>query len=226
MPDAYRVWLLALTALLGACNRAPPLAPELAAIKCPPDRTQHARAMFGKAELTFVCVSKKQADNPASLRCDPTSRPVVCEDAGSYVFTRDNDGTVYAGFGALPANAGLGSSSDIERTRSRLSVNFRNAPPKGRTFEEAETQWSFLLPDAKQLLPPQFTFVKGTLCDRASTPINSGACNLEARSASLYWHVAISIPAEKGTPISGDTYREELAFWLTRLGKLVVDPKK
>jgi hypothetical protein len=220
-----RVLFLGFLATLGACHRAPPLAPELAAIHCPKDQTAHARAMFGKAELTFVCINKKQADNPSMLRCDLTSRPLICEDAGSFVFTRSEDGAAYSGLAPDPGN--LGAVPTLESPyRSRLIVNFRKAPPNLPTFEAAETDWKFLLADGKDLLPPQFTFVKGTLCDRNAHVLNVGVCNLEAQSASLYWHIAVDIPVKKGTPISAGQYRDELAFWLIRLEKMVIDPKK
>jgi hypothetical protein len=220
-----RVLLLGFATTLGACHRGPPLTLELAAIRCPADRSEHARVMFGNAELTFVCISKARADNPAMLRCDPTSRPLICEDAGSFLFTRSEDGAAYSGLAPDPAKPSEAPTLETPH-RSRLLVNFRNEQPGRPTFDAVETPRSFLLVEGKELLPPQFTFVKGTLCDRETSVLNFGTCNLEARSASLYWHVAVSIPGKTGTPISPEQYRDELAFWLKRLGQMVVDPKK
>ena len=56
--------------------------------------------------------------------------------------------------------------------------------------------------------------------------LNSGTCNLEARSASLYWHISVVVLAEKGVPISPDEYLSELKVWLGLLDKMVVDPSK
>ena len=183
--------------------------------------------MFGKARLTFVCLSKERAARPEMLRCDPTSRPLVCEDAGSFLFSRGEDGLVYSGVAPRSLQSLAASTATSEAPyRSRLLVNFYNAPPSRSTFEAVETSRKFLLADGKDLLPPQFTFVKGTLCDRQATVLNTGICNLEAQSPSLYWHIAVQIPAEKETPISAEQYRDELAFWLKRFDKMVVDPAK
>ena len=225
VPVAGRVVLLGFVAALGACHREPPLAPELAAIRCPADRPEHASTMFGKAELTFVCVSKRLADTPHMLRCDLESRPMICEDAGTFVFSHGAEGKVYAGPRPTFLRQRDSSASDLFQG-SRLIVNFHSGPPRTSTFEEVETDWRFLLADAAQLLPPGFAFVKGALCDREATVLDSGSCNLEARSASLYWHIAVYIPGEKGTPISAEEYRAELAFWLRYLAMMVVDPKQ
>ncbi|MBL0142562.1 MAG: hypothetical protein IPP91_10810 [Betaproteobacteria bacterium] len=225
MPATRCVVPIVLALTLAACHRQAPLAPELAAIKCPADRTEHASTKFGKAELTFVCISERLASTPHMLRCDLDSRPMVCEDAGTFVFSRSAEGKVYSG--SLPKFVQERESIAPDAPHgSQLIVNFRNAPPRTSTFEEVETDWRFLLPEARDLLPPGFTFVKGALCDREATVLNTGSCNLEARSASLYWHISVYIPVEKGTPISAGEYREELAFWLKVLDKVVVDPGK
>jgi len=217
--------MFALVASLAGCKRQPPLDPELQAIKCPADQTEHAGATFVKARITFVCISKELAGSPFLLRCDRTSRPMICEDDGTLVFSRGADGTVYAGM--LPEERRLNDASAPGLGgSSRLIVNFRKSPPKTSTFEEVETPWKLLLPDGKDLLPSGFTFVKGTLCDRAASVLNSGVCNLEAQSASLYWHISVSIHADKTTPITAEEYRKELASWLKLLGKLVRDPEK
>src|SRR5258707_15156111 len=69
--------LFGLVASLSACTRPPPppLAPELKAIYCPTNRTEHASAMFARARITFVCISKQLAEAPFLLRCDLQSRP-------------------------------------------------------------------------------------------------------------------------------------------------------
>src|SRR5688500_3009663 len=84
-------------ASLSACNRPPPLAPELKAVKCPANHEQHANATFAKASITFVCINKELASSPALLRCDRQSRPMICEDDGSLLFSRSAKGDVYAG---------------------------------------------------------------------------------------------------------------------------------
>ena len=218
--------LLAMTTMT-ACQRAPfavPLVPELAAIQCPADAAEHASAMFGKAELTFVCIDKKLADTPSLLRCDLDSRPMICEDAGSFILRRDIVGGVHAGPASVAlqelAPPGPGPTNDSE-----LIVYFENAPPRTHTFDAVETDWRFLLPDGRDGLPHGFTFVKGTLCDRAATVLSTGICNLEAQSASLYWHISVSVRHKEGTPIAAEEYRTELAFWLKYLGRMVVDPK-
>ena len=143
----------------------------------------------------------------------------------SFLFSRSEDGAAYSGIVPDPLKPRDAPTSDTPY-RSRLIVNFRNAPPNRPTFEQVETSRRFLLADGKDLLPPQFTFVKGTLCDRQTTVLDSGTCNLEASSASLYWHIAVQIPGKTGTPIPAEQYRDELAFWLKHLEKIVVDPKK
>jgi hypothetical protein len=147
---------------------------------------------------------------------------MICEDAGNLAFTRGPDGKLYSGYGPKSFREDPSSAYG----GSRLVVNFHAWPPRTPTFDEVETDWRFLLPEAKGLLPAGFTFVKGALCDRNSTVLGGGSCNLEARTASLYWHISVSILAEKGTPITAAEYREEYAFWLKYLGEMVVDPKK
>ncbi|APV52094.1 hypothetical protein BWI17_21935 [Betaproteobacteria bacterium GR16-43] len=207
-----------LLAGLPSCKRAPktpPLAPELQAIKCPADKPANASATFVNARITFVCISKALASSPHLLRCDLDSRPMICEDEGSMYFTRSTAGDIYGG----PAPKGV-------EIASTLLVNFRKGPPRTSTFEEAETDWRFLLPGGTRLLSPPFNFAKGTLCDRASTVLGNGVCNLEAQSDSLYWHIAVQVPAPKGTPITAQEYKDEIVPWLKLLGSLVVDPAK
>jgi hypothetical protein len=214
---------LALAACLGACSRPAPLSPELQAIRCPTNRTAHAAATFANARITFVCISKELADSPHLLKCDLESRPMICEDEGSLLLSRSPEGVVYGGL--LP---GEHKRKDPEALYggSRLTVNFRKNAPRAPTFEEEETDWKFLIPRVAPLLPRGFTLVKGTLCDRTATVLGSGTCNLEARSASLYWHISVSIHAERGTPILEEEYRAELARWLELLGMLVKEPAK
>src|ERR1700675_14160 len=171
--------LLGVMTTLSACHRSqPPLAPELAAIRCPAGQTEHARAMFGNAELLFVCISKQLADRSILLRCDLTSRPMICEDVGYIFLSRSAEGEVYPG--PLPTELRQRDPPESESTRdSQLIVNFHSGPPNRPTFEEVETGWRFLLDDGKDLLPHGFAFVKGTLCDRAATVLDSGTCNLE-----------------------------------------------
>lgn len=223
MPIPSRLLLALLVASLGACSKPAPLAPELKAIRCPTNRQAHASATFADARITFVCIPKELADSPHLLRCDLESRPMICEDEGSLVFTRSAEGTVFAGY--LPTNDPKRDPPDADfSTGSRLVVNFRKGPPRTATFEEVETDWRFLYPAAGELLPAGFTLVKGALCDREATVLNTGGCNIEARSASLYWHIAVYILEEKGTPIAAEDYRAEMAFWLGHLGKMVADP--
>ena len=227
MPAASRVNRLLLPALafiLASCSRAPePLAPELRAVRCPTNKTAHASGSFAKGRVMYVCIPKEVAEAPHLLRCDVESRPMICEDEGSLVFSRGPDGVVYPAY--LPAGK---REMDFETMTggSRLTVNFRNAPPRTETFEEVETDWRFMIPDAGRLLPPGFTLVKGALCDRSTTVLSSGTCNLEARSASLYWHVSVSYLAEPGVPVTAEEYKAEMAHWLKFLGLLVTDPAK
>lgn len=215
--------LLALVACLGACSRPAPLPPELQAVRCPVNRPEHAAATFVNARVTFVCVSKELADSPYLLKCDLTSRPMICEDDGSILLSRGPDGAIYGGL--LP---GEHKRPDPEALYggSRLTLNFRKDPPRTSTFEEEETDWRFLIPRVGTLLPPGFQMVKGTLCDRRATVLGTGTCNLEAKSASLYWHISVAIHAERGTPISEEEYRAELESWLKLLEKMVKDPAK
>lgn len=215
---------LAAAALLAGCGRKPPPLPaELKIVKCPTGRAEHAAGSFAKARVTFLCLDKSIADSPHLLRCDLESRPMICEDAGSFLYSRGADGAIYSGL--LPGEYQRKPDGEPPRG-SRLSVNFRPGPPPNATFEETETNWKFLLADGPSLLPRNFTFVKGVLCDRVASVLSSGICNLEAKSASLYWHIAVQIHAEPGTPIEAGEYREELAFWLGFLDKLVADPAK
>jgi hypothetical protein len=220
-----RMVLLALLASLGACERKPPLAPELKTIQCPTNRPEHASATFGKARITFVCINKELANSPYLLKCDLESLPMICEDVGSLVFSRSATGDVYTG--ALPPKVMQQEASESDSPRgARLTVNFRNSPLKTSTFEEVGTDRRFLVADIRDLLPRGFTLVKGALCDRNATVLGGGVCNIEARSASLYWTIAVTINAERGTPIPADEYRAEIAFWLQLLDKMVVDPVK
>jgi hypothetical protein len=223
LPILSRLLLVPLVAGLAACGKPEPLAPELQSIRCPTNRPAHASATFANARITFVCIGKELAEAPHLLRCDLESRPMVCEDEGSLVFTRSAEGTVFAGY--LPTNDPKRDPPDADfSTGSRLVVNFRKGPPRTPTFEEVETDWRFLLPDAQELLPAGFALVKGALCDREATVLNAGGCNIEARSASLYWHIAVYLLEEKGTPMAAEDYRTEIAFWRERLGRMVVDP--
>lgn len=217
--------LLWLVAILGACSRPAPLPPEVKAIVCPTNRPAHASATFAKARITFPCISKELADSPYLLRCDLESRPMICEDDGSLLYSRNAKGDVYVG--PLPEELRRDASSAPDLSgASRLIANFRKSPPRTETFEEVESETRFLLADGQALMPDGFTLSKGPLCYREATVLNTGTCNLEARSASLYWHVQVAIHAERGTPISGEEYREEIASWLKLLGKLVRDPDK
>jgi hypothetical protein len=219
--------LLAMTTL-GGCHSessSTPLAPELAAIQCPADRAEHASTLFRKARLTFVCVDKRLSNDPTLLRCDLDSRPMVCEDAGQIILRHDAAGVVSSG--PLPAELQEKAAPGAGPTdNSELEINFRNGPPPTHTFDAVETNWRFLLADGRDLLPPGFTFVKGTLCDRSATVLQNGVCNLEATTPSLYWNIAVSIRHKEGTPISAGEYRTELAFWMKYLGLMVVDPKE
>ncbi len=225
VPSRLRRFLLvALAATLAACSKAPPPLPaDLQAVRCPNNRTAHASASFAKGRVTFVCLAKEMAEAPHLLRCDLESRPMICEDAGSLLFSRGPDGAVY------PTYFPLGKREmDFETMSggSRLTVNFRVGPPRTETFEDVETDWRFMMPAVSSLLPPGFTLAKGALCDRQATVLASATCNLEARSASLYWNIAVSYLAEPGTPVTAEEYRAEMAHWLGFLGQLVTDPAK
>jgi hypothetical protein len=218
-----RLVFLGFVAILGACNRTPPLAPELKLVKCPAGQEANARATFVKAKVTFLCISKELADAPFLLRCDRTSHPMICEDDGQLMFSHSVEGAIYAGL--LPEELRRrDASSPGLQGGSRATFGFRKGPPRTTTFEEVETDWRFLLPDVKTLLPSGFTFVKGALCDRKATVLNSGVCNLEARSNSLYWHITVQIHADKGTPVTAEEYLEEYARYLKLLEMLVKDP--
>ncbi len=199
----------------GKSKSAVSLSPEFQAVRCLPGRTDSAAGAFAGARVTFLCIPKELADKPHLLRCDLESRPMICDDEGSFVYTRTEAGKVLAG---IPREG-----ADLVRS-TRLTVNFRKGPPRQSTFEETETDWKFLTDEGKRYLPSGFTLVKGTLCDRNASVLDSGICNLEAQSASLYWHVAVEIRRPRGERIEAGEYREALAFWLPFLGKLVVDP--
>ena len=216
--------LLAFAATLTACSKAPePLAPQLQAIRCPTNKTAHASGSFAKGRVMFVCIAKEMAEAPHLLRCDLESRPMICEDEGSLVFSRTPAGVIYPTY--FPAGK---REMDVETMTGawRLTVNFRASPPRTETFEEVETDWRFMIPEAGRLLPPGFTLVKGALCDRKTTVLGSATCNLEARSASLYWHIAVSYLGEPGVPVHAEEYKEAMEQWLKLLGLLVTDPAK
>lgn len=215
---------VALALALAACGKAPePLAPELQAVRCPANKTAHASGSFAQGRVMFLCIAKELAGSPHLLRCDLTSSPMVCEDSGSFTFVRGPDGAVWTSY--LPGGK---NEMDLETMTggSRLTVNFRDGPPRTQTFEEVETDWRFLYPEAGRLLPPGFTLVKGALCDREATVLNNATCNLEARSHSLYWHISVAWLGEKGTPVLPEEYKAELEYWLPFLGLLVADPAK
>lgn len=221
-PQLRRLLLAALAAALAACSKAPPPLPaDLQAIHCPNNKPAHASASFAKGRVTFVCLAKEVAEAPHLLRCDLESRPMICEDSGSLIFSRGADGVVY------PTYFPLGKRElDLETMAGggRLTVNFRDGPPRTATFDEVETDWRFMIPEVSSLLPPGFTLVKGALCDREATALSTGTCNLEARSASLYWHIAVSYVVEPRTPITAEEYRAEMGHWLKLLGQMVTDP--
>ena len=225
VPSRYgRILLACLAATLAACGKAPPPLPaDLQAIRCPANKQAHASASFAKGRVTFVCIAKEMAEAPHLLRCDLESRPMICEDDGSLLFSRGPDGVVY------PTHFPLGKREMDPETMaggSRLTVNFRDGPPRTATFDEVETDWRFMMPEVSSLLPPGFTLEKGALCDRQATVLSSATCNLEARSASLYWNIAVSYLAEPGTPVTAQEYRAEMEHWLKLLGQLVTDPAK
>lgn len=212
------VLVLALAGTVSGCGKSKSqvtLAPELQAVQCPPGRPANAAGAFAGARVTFLCIPKDLADKPHLLRCDLESRPMICDDEGSFVYTRTESGKVLSG---IPREG-----ADLVRS-TRLTVNFRKGPPRQSTFEEVETDWKFLTDDGKRFLPAGFTMAKGTLCDRNASVLDSGICNLEAQSASLYWHVAVEIRRPSGERIEASEYRKALEFWLAFLGKLVVDP--
>ena len=211
-------WAIVLAPGLSGCGKSRSkvtLAPELQAVQCPPGRPESAAGAFANARVTFLCIPKELADKPYLLRCDLESRPMICDDEGSFVYTRTQSGKVLAG---IPRE-----DADLVRS-TRLTINFHKGPPRQATFEQAETDWKFLTDDGRRYLPAGFTLVKGTLCDRNASVLNSGICNLEARSSSLYWHVAVEIRRPRGERIEASEYRDTLEFWLGFLGKLVVDP--
>jgi hypothetical protein len=217
-PFLLAVLALALVPPLAGCGKSKSqvtLAPELKAVQCPPGRPESAAGAFANARVTFLCIPKELADKPHLLRCDLESRPMICDDEGAFVYTRTQAGKVIAG---IPREG-----ADLVRS-SRLTVNFRKGPPRQSTFEEEETDWKFLTDDGKRFLPAGFTQAKGTLCDRNASVLDSGICNLEARSSSLYWHIAVEIRRPRGERVEASEYREALEFWLGFLGKLVVDP--
>jgi len=217
-PFLLAILAVALLPTLAGCGKSKSkvtLSPDLLAVQCPPGRPASAAGAFADARVTFLCIPKELADKPHLLRCDLESRPMICDDEGAFVYTRTQAGKVVAG---IPREG-----ADLVRS-SRLTVNFRKGPPRQSTFEEEETDWKFLTDDGKRFLPSGFTQVKGTLCDRNASVLDSGICNLEARSSSLYWHVAVEIRRPRGERIEASEYREALEFWLGFLGKLVVDP--
>jgi hypothetical protein len=237
---ATAVAVLVATTLDG-CHREPPpsapLSPELAAIHCPADRNDHVSTMIGKAQVTFVCVNRQQLLAPAVgpgpspatsiMRCDSGTAPGSCPDFAEIMLSHDADGLVYSE--TVPNYAGERENHGPESgptDDSQLHIIFHGGPPKTHTFDPVETPYRYLLPGGNELLPDGFTFVKGTLCDRNATVLDSGVCNLEATTPSLYWHISISLHHKQGTPMSVREYRTELAFWMKYLSLMVVDPKQ
>lgn len=180
--------------------------------------------MFGKAQITFTCIGPDVAAKPALLRCDLTSHPMVCEDSATLIFDRDGAGVVRTTQQVHPAGEssapGAGPTDD-----SQLIAYFHPNPPTTPTFDATEDSWHFLLPGGQDALPPGFTFVKGTRCDREATVLDTGICNIEAKTASLYWNISVSVHHKRGTPIDASEYRTELDRWMKVLGASVVDPK-
>src|SRR5262245_19347305 len=155
-PRQWRDWAALTAACIALCAcgdkgkaAAAPLPPELAEIRCPADHTAHATARFINARLTFVCLDRRRASDPQSLRCDPTSRPPVCEDAGSFHFTRTEDGAPHAG---VPAKPGQAPAFDPSH-RSYLMVNFFAKAPPGFEDEPDGAIWD----EGTEMLPRQFT---------------------------------------------------------------------
>ena len=227
-----------MAAALGACkpSAAPqaPLPPDLAAIHCPADRNGHTRALIGKAEVTLVCFDPQARALPPGagpsapdiLRCDRASSALDCAATGEILLSHDADGMVYSetvpDYALERDNHGPESGPTDD---SQLHLVFHAGPPARATFDPVETPYRFLLPGADGMLPDGFTFVKGTLCDRQATVLDTGVCNLEATTPSLYWHISISLHHKAGTPIYDHEYRSELAFWMKYLGLMVTDPK-
>lgn len=209
---------------LTGCDRQPPLVPELATISCPADRAKHVRTQFGKAELTFVCVTAAVVDKPALLRCDPNTRPMYCEDSGTFVFSRLPGGKIVPD---APMNARgyePGPVTDPETdTGSLFEASFYDKPPGKANYDVNARQ--YLRDDDKQRMPPGFTLVNGPVCDRVSNALDRGTCRLEAKTASLHWYVNVSIPRARGNEIDDTLYQKDMVLWLNLLGKMVTDPK-
>lgn len=217
--------LLPFTAsVLTGCQREALLAPELAAIACPVDRAEHASTMFGKAEVTFVCVTPEIVENPSMLRCDPNSSPVYCEDSGMITLSRLPGGKLVPG---APSNAREYEPPPVTDPEtdagSLFEASFYDKPPGKANYEVGPRQYRR---DAdKQRMPPGFTLVNGPVCDRVSNALKHGTCRLEAKSASLHWYINISIPRPIGNQIDDELYQKEMTLWLDLLGKMVTDPK-
>ena len=222
--------LLALAAIAGlsACHRKPseqPLAPELAAIACPADSAEHARAAIGNAKVLFLCIPKDRMAAPNKIGCNPNGVIRSCDVVNEIQLSHHaGDSRVHAG--SIYDRPFIGGRSAAEKEGdSQLYVIFHEGPPTGQTFGETETPDALFASRCRCLAAARFYLRQGHECDRQSTVLNTGICNMEAQTASLYWHISITIWHNKGTDISPAEYRSELAFWMPYLEKMVDDPK-
>jgi hypothetical protein len=216
------VLLLVTCVSLTSCERHAPLAPELAAISCPADRAEHVSTRFAKAEITFVCMTKEIAGNPALLRCAPNNNG-YCEDSGMMVFSRLPSGEIVASapFNALGYEPGPITDPETDKG-SMVDVSFYDKPPGKGNWEAGP--WQYLREPGQQRIPAGFTLVDGPLCDRVSNALDRGTCKLELASASMHWYVDVSMPRPRGNRIDDSLYDQDLQRWLDLLGKMVVDP--
>lgn len=208
-----------------SAQRPAPLRAELAAIVCPPEQAEHAVGVFAKTRILFLCVDKKQASQPALLRCQQLSdvtHPMTCEDSGSFHLSRSSAGQVF-GSSIYHVKKRKGGNTDATEGDTEIIFDFSAIAPE-ETAGVLETAREFALPDGGDFAPPGFTYVKSRKCDKSSTPLMMGSCGFEMKSESLYWKVTVNIIKPKGTPITAEEYRQELAFFMKYLPMLVTEP--
>lgn len=212
--------------------REPSLPKNLAGVKCvSEERQSHARVAYGKAKVFHLCLSGKYWDIPKEETCHIYNGATVCEkENGIIALTRTIGGVVYAARYQQLEQMNILSkeptSNPTATYESEFFTNFSDQAIKaGGHGDFNETEYVFLLRDVKDYLPPDFTLIKGAVCDKRASVLNHGYCFLDAKTNSLYWRIIFTIRKKAGTEITESDYQHEFVFWRPYLTELVKDQR-
>lgn len=211
--------------VLPACHRESPLPTDLAAVKCwEPEDNFYARVPFGQAKVTYLCAPKQRAANPELLKCDPDSRPLICEDKGVIMLSRTPKGHVYAVNGGLADKLDkreVSETSDATGYASELALSF-SVTDDWHELKMYEEYFEF--DEAKEYLPILFDVKEGVLCHRYASWLGAGRCEFIAKTPSLHWRISIGIYKDNNEKVTESEYRREFIFWRKYLKQMLADP--